>query len=235
MPTSRKASEATAKLAKMSAVGDASSSSEAILANNAYNESTRPSKDDTKHFKAVTSTHSDHVRNSNYDLAWFLGPALICHLLGTPMYAIYAIGLARIISTRLTLSLHYLFVDKDNYLNKLPQKQLEREGDDYMVGTVLHMYAQIPLQVLFPAMFFSDASVIGISAYRAFWAHVLLVEPLYYFAHRWLHIPEIMKKMHGFHHLSISTLPTTSLVQNFHEHFVYIAVFGPAFLAPFWM
>jgi len=39
--------------------------------------------------------------------------------------------------------------------------------------------------------------------------------------------------MHGFHHMSISTLPSTSLVQNFDEHFVYIAVFGPAFLAPF--
>lgn len=234
MPTSGKASSATAaKLATVSAVGDASSSSAAILANNAYNDKTRPSKDDTKHFKAVTSTHSDHVRNTKYDLYWFLGPALICYLLGTPIYPIYAIGIARIISTRLTLTFHYLFADKDNYLNKLPQTQLKREGEDYMVGTIVHMYAQIPLQVLFPAMFFSDPSVIAVSAYRAFWAHVFLVEPLYYFAHRWLHIPEVMKKMHGFHHLSISTLPSTSLVQNFHEHFVYIAVFGPAFVAPF--
>mmetsp|Transcript_15712 Transcript_15712/g.37753 ORF Transcript_15712/g.37753 Transcript_15712/m.37753 type:complete len:696 (-) Transcript_15712:133-2220(-) len=235
MPTSKKASAATAKLATIdtSAVGDASSSSEAILANNAYNNNTRPTKDDTKHFKAVTSTHSDHVRNTNHDLLWFFGPALICYLLGTSIYPIYVIGIARIISTRITLTLHYLFVDKDNYLNKISQKQLEREGDDYLCGTVLHMYAQIPLQVLFPAMFFSDPAVIGASAYRAFWAHVFLVEPLYYFAHRWLHVPEIMKKMHGFHHLSISTLPSTSLVQNYHEHFVYIAVFGPAFFAPF--
>jgi len=103
------------------------------------------------------------------------------------------------------------------------------------VGTMVHMYAQIPLQVIFPAMFFSDPSVIGASAFRAFLAHIVLVEPLYYAAHRWLHIPENMKTMHGFHHLSISTLPSTSLVQNFHEHFVYIAVFGPAFLAPFLM
>lgn len=235
MPTSKKPSAATAKLATVasSSVGDASSSPEAILANNAYNNATRPTNDDTKHIKAVTSTHSDHVRNTNYDLLWFLGPALICYLLEQPIYPIYIIGIARIISTRLTLTLHYLFVDKDNYLNKIAQNQLEREGDDYMVGTVLHMYAQIPLQVIFPGMFFSDPAVIGVSAYRAFWAHVFLVEPLYYFAHRWLHVPEIMKKMHGFHHLSISTLPSTSLVQNFEEHFVYIAVFGPAFLAPF--
>lgn len=233
MPTIEKASIATAELTTVSSVGDASSSDTAILANNAYDHNTRPTKDDTKHFKAVTSTHSDIVRNTNYDLYWFLGPAIICHLLGTPVYAIYAIGIARIISTRLTITLHYLLFDKDNYLNKLPQKQLDREGDDYLVGTVLHMYAQIPLQVLFPAMFFSDASVIGVSTYRAILAHVFLVEPLYYFAHRWLHIPENMKAMHGFHHLSISTLPSTSLVQNFHEHFVYVATFGPAFFAPF--
>jgi len=223
-----------AKLATVgSSVGDASASAEAILANNAYNDETRPSTDDTKHIKAVTSTHSNHERNTDYDLLWFLGPAAICYAMGSPIYAIYAIGIARIISTRLTLTLHYLFFDKDNYLNKISQKQLKREGEDYMVGAVVHMYAQVPLQVLFPAMFFSDASVIGVSAYRAFIAHILLVEPLYYAAHRWLHLPENMKSMHGFHHLSISTLPSTSLVQNFHEHFVYIAVFGPAFLAPF--
>ncbi|EJK73875.1 hypothetical protein THAOC_04482 [Thalassiosira oceanica] len=217
----------------VSAAGGETVSAAAILANNAYNSKTRPSKEETKHIKAVTATHSDHVRNTSYDLLWFLGPAIICHALGTPIYAIYAIGIARIISTRLTLTLHYMGVDKDNYLNKIPQSQLEREGDDYLVGTVLHMYAQIPLQVLFPAMFFSDPSVIGVSAWRCFWAHVFIVEPLYYFAHRWLHKPEVMKRMHGFHHLSISTLPSTSLVQNFEEHFVYIAVFGPAFMAPF--
>lgn len=233
MSTSKEASAATAKLTTISSTGDASSSESAILANNAYDENSRPTKDDTKHFKAVTSTHSNHERNTKYDLLWFLLPALICQLLGTPIYAIYTIGIARLISTRLTLTAHYLLFDKDNYLNKIPQSQLKREGEDYMVGAVVHMFAQIPLQVLFPAMFFSDASVIGPSAYRAFISHIIFVEPLYYFAHRWLHIPENMKSMHGFHHLSISTLPSTSLVQNFHEHFVYIAVFGPAFLAPF--
>lgn len=234
MPTSKKSGASTAKLTTMvTSVGDASSSSTAIIANNAYNNNTRPSKEETSHIKSVTSTHSDHIRNTDHDLLWFLGPAIICQLLGTPIYAIYAIGIARIISTRLTLTLHYHFFDKDNYLNKLPQKQLEREGGDYIVGTILHMYAQIPLQWLFPAMFFSDASVIGASACRTLLAHISLVEPLYYAAHRWLHLPENMKAMHGFHHLSISTLPSTSLVQNFHEHFVYVAVFGPAFLAPF--
>ena len=80
-------------------VGDASSSTTSILANNAYNNNTRPSKEETNHIKAVTSTHSDHTRNTDHDLLWFLGPAIICHVLGTPIYAIYAIGIARIIST----------------------------------------------------------------------------------------------------------------------------------------
>jgi hypothetical protein len=35
-----------------------------------------------------------------------------------------------------------------------------------------------------------------------------------------LHIPEHMKSMHGFHHLSIHTLPSTSLVQDFKVHLV---------------
>ena len=117
MPNNKKPEASTL----VSAVGDASSSSAAILANNAYNNSTRPTKDETKHIKAVTSTHSNHVRNSSYDLLWFLGPAIICYALNTSILPIYAIGIARIISTRLTLTLHYLFFDKDNYLNKLPQ------------------------------------------------------------------------------------------------------------------
>merc|ERR1711966_614563 len=82
----------------------------------------------------------------------------------TPTMSATRITISTGSSARLSLTLHYLFVDKDNYRNKISQKQLEREGDDYLVGTLLHMYAQIPLQILFPLMFFSDASVIGVSA-----------------------------------------------------------------------
>ena len=58
------------------------------------------------------------------------------------------------ISTHLTLSLHYVFVDKDNYTNKLSQKQLEREKKEYLVGIILHMWAQVVLQLLFPGILF---------------------------------------------------------------------------------
>jgi sterol desaturase/sphingolipid hydroxylase (fatty acid hydroxylase superfamily) len=183
--------------------------------------------------KVVPSTHSAKERKTNYDVLFFLVPALFWKL--TPIYPVYIIGLSRMLASQMTLSLHYIFVDKDNYDNKLSQKQLKRERDDYMVAAVLHMWIQVVLQIIFPGMFFTDASLIKSCAVNTFWSHVLLVEPLYYFAHRWLHIPEQMKAMHGFHHLSIKTTPTTSLVQNFHEHFIYVATFGPAFLAPFFL
>ena len=181
--------------------------------------------------KQFAPTHSDHKRNTDYDWLIFLGPALFYKL--TPIVPLYTIAILRILSTHIILSLHYQFVDKDNYLNKLSQKQLQREKDDYLTAFYLHMYVQIALQLIFPSMFFSDSSVIPACAKEVFLCHVFIVEPLYYVAHRWLHVPTRMKAMHGFHHLSINTLPSTSLVQNFHEHFVYIATFGPAFLVPF--
>ena len=97
------------------------------------------------------------------------------------------------------------------------------------------MYAQIALQLIFPGMFFTDNTLIKTCCLNTLWSHILAVEPLYYFAHHWLHIPEHMKSMHGFHYLSINTLPSTSLVQNFQEHFVYIATVGPAFLLSFFV
>jgi len=181
--------------------------------------------------KMVTTTHSDHVRDTKYDWILFVIPALAWNF--TPIIPAYITSISRILSTRVTMALHYRLVDKDNYKNKLKKKQLAREKDDYLVGIVLHMWVQILLQVIFPNMFFVDNSLIKSCAICTFWSHVLIVEPLYYFAHKWLHIPEHMKAMHGFHHLSINTLPSTSLVQNFQEHFVYIATFGPAFLVPF--
>jgi hypothetical protein len=181
--------------------------------------------------KQVAPTHSAQKRNTDYDLLVFLGPLLLWKV--TPLWSVYAVAIARIIAVHVILSLHYQFVDKDNYLNKLSQKQLQREKADYLTGYYLHMWTQVGLQIVFPSMFFSESSEIWGCAKEALLCHFLIVEPLYYTVHRWLHVPETMKSMHGFHHLSINTLPTTSLVQNFREHFVYVATFGPAFFVPF--
>jgi sterol desaturase/sphingolipid hydroxylase (fatty acid hydroxylase superfamily) len=187
---------------------------------------------------AVTPTHSAVKRNTKYDWFYWSAPALLGYVLRTPIGPMYLIAAMRVIITRLILSCHYILVDKDNYLNKLSQSQLQRERDDCMTATVLHLWTQVLLQFIFPQMFFpkddgGGNATIAQQACEVLVIHILLVEPLYYAVHRWLHVPANMKSMHGFHHLSIHTLPSTSLVQNFQEHFVYIATFGPAFFLPF--
>jgi Delta7-sterol 5-desaturase len=182
--------------------------------------------------KPVRANAKHSIDRSGWvDLAAFCAPALF--FWATDVVPIFVTGGARFLSTHAFLSLHYMLVDKDNYNMKISQKQLNREKKDYLVGTVLHMWAQVALQLIFPSMFFGDSSKIGVFSWHAFLSHVLVVEPLYYFAHVWLHKPEIMKEMHSFHHMSVNTLPSTSLVQDFKEHFIYIATFGPAFLVPF--
>lgn len=133
------------------------------------------------------------------------------------------------------MGVHYSWIDKDNYLNKISETQIKREKHDYLTAIILHMWAQLVLQLLFPMMFFSSKSYLYASSINTFLTHVLVVEPLYYFMHRWLHNPKQMKEMHGFHHLSINPVPSTSLVQNFKEHFIYIATFGPAMIFPFFI
>ena len=61
-------------------------------------------------------------------------------------------------------------------------------------------------------------------------AHNLFTEPLYYLMHRWLHIPEVFKRMHAYHHEHHFTGPTTGLVQDFVEHLLYTIVFGAYFV-----
>lgn len=171
-------------------------------------------------------------RSGWVDLAIFMAPALACRW--TNVLPIFLTAFLRIIATRLYMTLHYIFVDKDNYEVKLTQRQLQRERMDYLVGTMLHMWAHTFLQLIFPSMFFGvPEDQIASCWTNTFLSHVLIVEPLYYTAHLCLHFPSIMKYMHSFHHMSVKTLPSTSLVQDFKEHFVYIAVFGPAFLVPF--
>ena len=82
----------------------------------------------------IASTHTHEDRDTRFDLLWFLGPALFYSV--TDVVPIYLTAIARIISADLILSLHFIFVDKNNYLNKLSQKQLKREKEDYRVSFV---------------------------------------------------------------------------------------------------
>ena len=181
-------------------------------------------------FNKVANTHSIE-RPAWADVIAFLLPLLFCRI--TNVWPVYITGVGRLFSTRLFMSLHYIFVDKDNYTMKITQRQIQREKSDYVVGTMLHMWIQVVLQMIFPGMFFASTDQISQCAYNTFMAHVFIVEPLYYAVHLWLHVPRVMKYMHSFHHMSVKTCPSTSLVQDFKEHFIYVATFGPAFFAPF--
>jgi sterol desaturase/sphingolipid hydroxylase (fatty acid hydroxylase superfamily) len=194
-------------------------------------ESTTSKVDETSKDGPIAPTHSAVRRNTDYDWLVFLVPALFFKF--TPILPLYTVAILRVVAVKVILSLHYMLVDKDNYLNKITRTQLQREKHEYLTAFYMHMWTQIPLQLIFPSLFFSDNSQIWPCAKETFLCHVLLVEPLYYAVHRWLHVPQRMKAMHGFHHLSINTLPTTSSVQNLYEHMVYIATFAPAFLLPF--
>lgn len=166
-------------------------------------------------------------------------------LLGAVMLQICAPGLSTIplyVTASLRISVihiiqafHYVFVDKIECNSKLSQKQLNREGNEYLFAVTLHLVVQLMLQILFPGMFLSTDSTLWSSGWNTVISHVLIVEPIYYVVHRWLHNPNQMKAMHSFHHLSIKTVPSTSLVQNHVEHIVYVATFGPAMLLPYFV
>jgi sterol desaturase/sphingolipid hydroxylase (fatty acid hydroxylase superfamily) len=215
-----------------SSVSSSSSSSVKVAADDAHKASTTTTGVVSK---APVVLKSQQKRPLYVDVVCFLLPLLAFPL--TPVWTVYLTGIVRMVSTHAFLSLHYLACDKDNYATKLSQKQLVREKKDYLVGIILHMWAQLALQVLFPGMFFSSDAPAAVSAcaWRTFLTHVALVEPLYYAVHRWLHVPEQMKQMHGHHHMSVNTVPATSLVQNFTEHFIYIATFGPAMILPYFL
>lgn len=187
--------------------------------------------------RSIWESHSIE-RSGWVDLAAFLCPLLASGL--TDVTPVYVTAIGRIVSIRALMSLHYALVDKDDYDTKLGQRQLRREKADYLVAALLHMWIQVALQLIFPTMFFPSTSpdeeewdFVKTCARLTLLSHVCLVEPLYYFVHRWLHDPRVMKNMHSHHHSSVRTLPSTSLVQDFKEHFVYVATFGPAFFAPF--
>ena len=74
--------------------------------------------------KSILDTHSIE-RSGWVDLAAFLAPLLASSI--TDVRPIYITGVARIVSIRLFMTLHYLLVDKDNYNMKLKQSQLKRE------------------------------------------------------------------------------------------------------------
>ena len=67
----------------------------------------------------------------------------------TNVMSIYVTGIGRLVFSWLFTSLHYIFVDKDKYMTKLRQRQLNRERMDCTVGAILLMNIQVVLQIIF--------------------------------------------------------------------------------------
>lgn len=116
----------------------------------------------------------------------------------------------------------------------ISQAQIKREREHVLEGFKIHAVANFFMIALFPSMFINNNSILE-CLYYTLVSHIIVVEPLYYLAHRFLHTKSFFNEMHFFHHLSFNTTPTTALVQNFTEHIIYIGTFGPAFLIPYFV
>ncbi|CAE8604335.1 unnamed protein product, partial [Polarella glacialis] len=67
-----------------------------------------------------------------------------------------------------------------------------------------------------------------------FLAHYLVVEPVYYTFHRWLHWPQVYKASHVHHHSSVITEAISGTSHPLLETLGYLANFSFAFLVPAW-
>ena len=57
-------------------------------------------------------------------------------------------------------------------------------------------------------------------------SHVFIVEPIYYFFHRLLHVGKLYRNHHLFHHKSTVTAPNTSFTFTVVERFMYTILFS---------
>ena len=139
----------------------------------------------------------------------------------------------RICVCHLFNTVNYLCNDKYMAIKQIGelQKQYDTENADLYHGLYLHAGVSLVLYAFFPDMFFNTNNTLYCVVHTLCY-HVVVVEPLYYVAHRLLHIKEVYIRMHSVHHSSVVTNPSTSIHQNFDEHCLYVAIFGPAILLP---
>uniref|UniRef100_A0A6T1L6G4 Fatty acid hydroxylase domain-containing protein n=1 Tax=Alexandrium monilatum TaxID=311494 RepID=A0A6T1L6G4_9DINO len=72
------------------------------------------------------------------------------------------------------------------------------------------------------------------SLLACFVGHYLVVEPVYYVYHRWLHTPDVYRLSHAHHHSSIITEAVSGTSHPMLELLGYLANFSFPFLVPAW-
>lgn len=102
-------------------------------------------------------------------------------------------------------------------------EQLKRERYKPMVGSFLDT------AFLLLAYYLGIIHFVGDSFYgylSLFLLHVFVVEPIYYFFHRLLHVGRFYKKHHLLHHKSTVTAPNTSYAFTVTERLMYTILFS---------
>jgi sterol desaturase/sphingolipid hydroxylase (fatty acid hydroxylase superfamily)/predicted amino acid dehydrogenase len=103
--------------------------------------------------------------------------------------------------------------------------QLERES----VWVFGYFYDFMTIMISYYFGLFRDMPLfVSESVGWYFFFHATIVEFVYYWFHRLLHVPWFYKNFHGYHHKSINTEPTTGLSFEIVERLSYTALFAIA-------
>lgn len=151
----------------------------------------------------------------------------------TDFYRVAAMGLL-MWGVRVTLLKSLVALGRSSYADKyritkrplITDKQLERESV-WPLGYFLDFLAMV---LIYSVGRFHDLELVG----PAFWQSVLfhifihatVVEFIYYWFHRFLHIQVVYKYWHQYHHKSINTEPTTGVSFEVGERLSYTVLFA---------
>ena len=119
-------------------------------------------------------------------------------------------------------------------LNDRPHDSKQHDREESIWPSVL--ISGIELYVLFLLDLIPDPATMKVfswnSVYLVVATHVLPVEFIYYWGHRWMHIFPQLYKVHKHHHLSIVPSPKTSVTFLWSEHAFYDLLFALPILVP---
>jgi len=168
-------------------------------------------------WEKVSQAGQEFIQGQYADFSVFLGFTL-------------AIWLTRVILLQLLLKLARSPYAESFRLTKRPvvnDKQLERESV-WPLGYFIDALAAVLCYFggMFHDMPFFENFAMSVLVH--FVLHATLVEFIYYWFHRALHLPWLYKNYHQYHHKSINTLPTTALSFEIGERVAYTILFAIA-------
>ena len=117
------------------------------------------------------------------------------------------------------------------YAIPISKNQIQRERFKPALGAFMD-FIFLNAAYLFGIMHFSNSTMYEFLFLLL--SHVFIVEPVYYFFHRLLHVGKLYRKHHLFHHKSTVVAPNTSFTFTVVERFMYTVLFSfPLLLTSF--